>query len=291
MAQASRTLPPETSLNAAVAERLRELARLLLEQESDGFRIAAYRHAAETLEMLPEGIDEIYARKGLAGLQGLPSIGRGIAAAIEEMLLTGRWGKLERLRGASDPLRLFQAVPGIGPALAERIHEHLHIDTLEALELAAHDGHLASVPGIGPRRAAAIRASLTSILGRVRPTRHETAGERPPVRLLLTLDAEYREAAQSGKLLTIAPKRFNPAHEAWLPIMHARREGWEFTLMFSNTARAHELGRTRDWVVIYHYDDHHQEGQHTVVTETHGPLEGERVVRGREAECREHYRT
>jgi hypothetical protein len=43
---------------------------------------------------------------------------------------------------------------------------------------------------------------------------------------------------------------------------------------------------TDDWVVIYFYDDHQQEGQHTVVTETHGPLVGRRVVRGLEAQCR-----
>jgi putative hydrolase len=60
--------------------------------------------------------------------------------------------------------------------------------------------------------------------------------------------------------------------------------------MFSNTARAHELRKTQDWVVIYYYDDHQQEGQHTLVTETHGPLQGQRVVRGREAECRRYYR-
>ena len=48
--------------------------------------------------------------------------------------------------------------------------------------------------------------------------------------------------------------------------------------------RAHELGRTRDWVVIYYYDEDHREGQNTVVTETHGPRRGERVVRGRERE-------
>jgi len=59
--------------------------------------------------------------------------------------------------------------------------------------------------------------------------------------------------------------------------------------MFSNTARAHEFGRTRDWVVIYFHADHREEGQRTVVAETHGPLEGRRVVRGREPECREHY--
>jgi hypothetical protein len=71
--------------------------------------------------------------------------------------------------------------------------------------------------------------------------------------------------------------------------MHARRENWHFTALYSNTARAHELGRTRDWVVVYFYDDEHAEGQHTVVTEARGALAGKRVVRGREAECRAFY--
>jgi hypothetical protein len=30
-----------------------------------------------------------------------------------------------------------------------------------------------------------------------------------------------------------------------------RRGAWHFTALFSNTARAHELRRTRDWVVLY----------------------------------------
>jgi len=49
--------------------------------------------------------------------------------------------------------------------------------------------------------------------------------------------------------------------------------------------------KIHDWVVIYFYDDHHQEGQQTLVTETHGPLQGRRGVRGREFECQSHYRT
>ena len=60
--------------------------------------------------------------------------------------------------------------------------------------------------------------------------------------------------------------------------------------LFSNTARAHELRKTHDWVVIYFHTDRLGEGQRTVVTETHGALTGWRVVRGREDECRVHYR-
>ena len=71
-------------------------------------------------------------------------------------------------------------------------------------------------------------------------------------------------------------------------MLHAEDGGWEWSVMWSNTARAHELGRTQDWVVVFHARDG-DDSQCTVVTETHGPLEGRRVVRGREAECRAHY--
>jgi len=107
--------------------------------------------------------------------------------------------------------------------------------------------------------------------------------------VLLDVDQEYCQKAVADRLPKVAPRRFNPAHETWLPILHTERDGWHFTALFSNTARAHELGRTRDWVVIYFYDGDHREGQNTVVTETHGPLKERRVVRGREAQCRQFY--
>jgi putative hydrolase len=105
------------------------------------------------------------------------------------------------------------------------------------------------------------------------------------------VDNEYRQKASADKLPRITPKRFNPENKAWLPILHTTHDHWHFTALYSNTARAHQLGRTTDWVVIYFYDDHHREGQHTVVTETHGSLRGSRVVRGRETECLQYYET
>ena len=47
------------------------------------------------------------------------------------MPATGRWAFLNHLKGAADPETLFQAVPGIGPELARRVCETLHVDTLE----------------------------------------------------------------------------------------------------------------------------------------------------------------
>jgi hypothetical protein len=274
--------------NALVADRLREAADLLEQQNANPFRVRAYRSAADTIAGLDEDIEQLAEQGGTEALVALPQVGKGIAAAIVEILHTGRWTQVDRLRGVLDAEHLFQTVPGIGPELAQRIHDSLHVDTLEALEMAAHDGRLESVPGVGARRAASIRAALGSMLSR-RRVHHAPQADGPSVEQLLAVDAEYRRKAEAGELPTIAPKRFNPEGTAWLPILHSMRDGWHFTALYSNTARAHELGRTRDWVVVYFYDDHHREGQHTVVTETRGALIGRRVVRGLEAECRVFY--
>jgi len=274
--------------NALVADRLREAADLLEQQNANPFRVRAYRSAADTIAALDEDIEQLAEHGGVEALVALPQVGQGIAAAIVEILHTGRWTQVDRLRGVLDAEHLFRTVPGIGPELAQRIHDSLQLDTLEALEVAAHDGRLESVPGVGARRAASIRAALGSMLSR-RRVHHAPESDGPSVAQLLAVDAEYLRKAEAGELPTIAPKRFNPEGTAWLPILHSTGDGWHFTALYSNTARAHELGRTRDWVVIYFYDDHHREGQHTVVTETRGALIGRRVVRGLEAACRAYY--
>ncbi|MGI9245520.1 MAG: helix-hairpin-helix domain-containing protein [Steroidobacteraceae bacterium] len=272
-------------------DRLREAAGLLEAQGANAYRVAAYRRAADAIGGLsPGALLELMDREGIEGLDRLPHVGRGIATAIIEMARTGCWMQLERLRGTADPVALITVVPGLGHRLAERIHEELHVDTLEGLELAANDGRLEHVPGVGPRRAATIRANLRAMLLRGGSRRPVTArGPLPSVQALLAVDRSYRELAGAGALPTIAPDRFNPTHEAWLPVLHCARDGWQFTALFSNTAQAHQLNRTRDWVHVFNYDSDNAEAQHTIVTETHGALTGRRVVRGREAECRSYY--
>jgi len=82
----------------------------------------------------------------------------------------------------------------------------------------------------------------------------------------------------------IAPRLLNPGKKAWLPLLATSRKGWKFTIMYSNTATAHKLGKTNDWVVVY-YESGKGENQCTVVTEQRGALKGKRVIRGREKEC------
>ena len=275
--------------NQVIAERLNEYANVLTAQHANQFRIKAYQRAAATVEGLDEDLGEIYRSGGIEALVALPNIGKGIASAIAELIHSGKLTRLDRLRGELEPAKLFETLPGVGPKLAQRIHDELDIDTLEELEVAAHDGRLEAVSGISHGRAEIIRASLNSLLTRPRASFHRDTHTGPGARLLLDVDKAYRDRAASGDLPVIAPKRFNPEKKAWLPIMHEVIDDWHVTAMFSNTARAHQLGRTYDWVVIYFYDDDHEEGQHTVVTETTGPLKGKRVVRGREKECLAYY--
>jgi len=279
--------------NHEVATKLREIAQLLRAQRANPFRVNAYLHAADTLDNLGRNVAEFMQAKGIRGLVALPGIGEGIARSIYEYVATGRMSRLENLRGSADPVGLFRSIPGVGRVLAERIHDQLHVDSLEALENAVREGQLHKVEGLGRKRHEAIEAWLQKHLDEQRRQFRPAAraSEVPPVELILRVDNEYRQKASADQLPRITPQRFNPENKAWLPILHTTHDRWHFTALYSNTARAHQLGRTTDWVVIYFYDAHHREGQHTVVTETHGSLQGWRVVRGRETECLQYYET
>ena len=191
---------------------------------------------------------------------------------------------LDRLRGESDHEALLASVPGIGKVLAARMHDELDIHSLEQLEAAAHDGRLKELMGLGEKRVAGIMDSLASRLGRVKVRPALYKYEEPSVAEILNVDREYREKAAAGGLQTIAPRRFNPKCEAWLPILHTQRGRRHYSVLFSNTARAHEMKKTKDWVVMY-YDSRDGERQCTVITSQRGPLANKRIVRGREEEC------
>lgn len=269
-------------MNRQIADRLDEAARLLRDQGADPYRVAAYRRAAETIRYWPVAMRQIFLECGMEGLEQLPGVGIGIARAIRELVTRGRLPMLDRLRGESDPVVVLSSVPGIGQRYADRLHEELGLATLEDLEAAAHDGRLATIAGFGEKRLAGIKDSLAHRLGRIRAASHPNAAI-PTVTELLDVDREYRDKAAAGALQMLAPRRFNPAGEAWLPILHTRRGRRRYTALFSNTARAHRAGKTRDWVVLYVGDDG-DEQQYTVITATRGSLKGTRVVAGREQE-------
>jgi len=274
--------------NVEIARRLEEVADLLEAQHANPFRVQAYRRVAASIQHLPKPLIEIWREKGEEGLREVTGAGERLSTALRTLVTTGRLPMLDRLRGEADPVALLESVPGIGRALAERFHDEFGIDSLEELEAAAHDGRLADLAGIGKKKLAGIIDTLAARLGRVRQSAHIQEEDEPTVEELLDVDREYREKAASGELPTIAPRRFNPSGEAWLPILHTHRGERNYTALFSNTARAHQFGTIRDWVVLY-YDGGMDERQVTVITSHWGNLAGKRIVRGRENECEQYY--
>ena len=303
LAEAGRTDAGELALD--------EAAQLLEQQGANPFRCRAYKRAAELVRSLERPVAAIWREEGEQGLLRLPGIGPHLMHALRDLVQNGRLGMVERLRGESDPVALLSSLPGIGERTAERLHSELGIETLWDLEHAAQAGRLARV-GLGPKRTSGLRDCLAQRLGRPRTPPQATtpttpAPPEPPVAELLDVDREYCDKAAAGLLHRIAPRRHNPHHEAWLPVLHTHRHTHRavdppgshgerhYTALFSNTPQAHKLHKNHDWVVLYYHDDDGHDGgapherQCTVVTARSGPLTGQRVVRGREGECARYY--
>lgn len=277
---------------------LERVAQLLELQQANPFRVAAWKQGAEVVRKLEEPLEKVAAAEGEEGIKRVTDLGPSLVSVLREICLTGRLAMLSRLEGAVSVEEGLMRVPGVGPTLAARAHRELGVESLEDFEAAAHDGRLARLPHVGPRRLEMVQRELASMLARSTRRRMRQVDDHgrpvardaqlPNVDTLLAVDEQYRRAAAQDALPKIAPRRFNPTHERWLPILHTEAAGWAFTVLFSNTARAHQRQATHDWVVLY-FERDGQEGQCTVVTELHGPLAAHRVVRGRERECAELY--
>lgn len=271
--------------NQTVATFLSQYADYLEAREANLYRVRAYRRAAETVLMHDRPVAHVVETEGREGLEALPGIGRHLSYTIAALVKTGEFRTVDNEGGHVDTELIFASLPGVSRQLARRFRSELGIQTLEQLEQAALEGKLSEL-GIGSKR---LRGIVDALAGRLRRQRslEATRGE-PPVAELLAIDQEYRERSEKSELPTLAPRRFNPEHEPWLPILETKRDGWSYRALYSNTPVAHRLRRTQDWVVVY-FDDGVVSGQRTVVTESRGSLRGRRVVRGREVECRTFY--
>jgi DNA polymerase/3'-5' exonuclease PolX len=232
--------------NETMAKRLREYALDLEKEGANLFRARAFRTAAGQLLMMTRPVREVFEEEGRAGLERLPGVGKSLAYTIEGLLRTGELRTLRPIDAEREPDRQVMSLPGIGLRTAELLRDRLGITTLEGLRLAASQGRLTSI-GIGPERVAEL---MTEIDQRLSTKRQAVCIDEPSVEDLLALDEEYRRRAQGHDLPTVAPRSFNPEGESWLGVLRGERGGWKMRALFSNTALAHRLGRTRDWVVV-----------------------------------------
>ncbi|MHB8644926.1 MAG: helix-hairpin-helix domain-containing protein, partial [Thermomicrobiales bacterium] len=144
--------------NRQLAAAFRELADLMEIVGEDRFRVAAYRRASDTIRHEARPLAALAARHQL---QSLPGIGPAIGAEITEMLTTGEFAHLTRMRAALPAVVIaLMGVPGIGPKTAAALHARFNLPDLAAYERAFQAGALKSVKGIGAHREAEILSGL-----------------------------------------------------------------------------------------------------------------------------------
>ena len=243
----SREIPASPNLD--VADRLDEVARIFAQQGANRFRVRAYRHAAGVLRGWPRSVADIFAEEGIEG--------RGDSGhRAEHCAFDSRHSSARPTRHARPAARRRRSGshPRFGPGHRENIR----------VAVARRSRHR-NAGGTGSRSARRALGKLSrhwcetsgrhsrSLAQRLRRVRRERPRPAAPTSVseLLDVDREYREKAAAGILTKVAPRRFNPEGEAWLPILHTARKQRHYTAVFSNTARAHELGKTHDWVVLF----------------------------------------
>lgn len=144
--------------NEQIAAVFDEIADILEFQGADPFRVRAYRNAAQTLAALIEPAAVLAAAGRLTEIAG---IGDDLAAKIAVLVADGRLPMLEELRAAvpASVLALMR-VPGVGPKKAAALRRELHINSLDDLRAACTAGRVRTLPGFGEKTETALLAAL-----------------------------------------------------------------------------------------------------------------------------------
>jgi len=137
--------------NKEIARILSETADLLEIAGEDSFRIRSYRNAVRSIENLTENLEDILADPDRK-LTDIPSIGKGMAAHIEEMCRNGKLSVHQELlsRYPAVALELLN-IQGLGPKGVGVLLHHFRVESLEDVENLARQGKLRELPRMGEK--------------------------------------------------------------------------------------------------------------------------------------------
>ncbi|HLX62109.1 MAG TPA: PHP domain-containing protein [Planctomycetota bacterium] len=146
MSQTQNVLPLPLHSVAALLDEIGKRMELVGESP---FKIRAYYVAAENLVLITTPLEELIAK---GKLKEIPGVGEAIAEKIIKLHKTGTHPTLEFLReqfpaGVLDLLK----IPGLGPKKAAALYQSLKISSLAELESACRDGLLAKEKGFGAK--------------------------------------------------------------------------------------------------------------------------------------------
>jgi DNA polymerase (family 10) len=173
-------MPTTLPRNGELADQLDLLADLSEILEEESFKVIAYRRAAGRIRESPLPIAEL-ALDGKA--KELPGIGKTIENKVVEVVEDGEMHALTKRRGLVPAGVVdFLHLPGVGPKTAARIWTQLGITSLDGLKVAAEEGRLRELSGMGARSEEKILKALEAGAGDAPEERHLLARALPAVR-------------------------------------------------------------------------------------------------------------
>ncbi|GAI04840.1 unnamed protein product, partial [marine sediment metagenome] len=155
--------------NAILSELFDEMADVMEILGEDRFRINSYRKVARIIGDMPTDVEPLLATGQLAKT---PGIGKSSLAKIEEFIKTGMITAHGQLLTKIPPKLLeLLKVPGMGPKGVKAVYEKLNVTSIAKLKSAIKSGSLATLPGFGDKKAAAITRGIEFLeksTGRIR---------------------------------------------------------------------------------------------------------------------------
>ena len=134
--------------NFEIARRLVLHAHALQGKGENPYKIRAYHRAAQTIKGLRESLDALV--RGGGDVTRFPGIGKGIAAALREIVFGGTLGQLEMPLTAAPPeLAAVADYPGLDPKRVARVFKKFRIKTVAELKQTFAEGAIAAA--FGPR--------------------------------------------------------------------------------------------------------------------------------------------
>ncbi|MEO0586504.1 MAG: DNA polymerase/3'-5' exonuclease PolX [Planctomycetota bacterium] len=154
------------SHNAEIAKRFQQMADVMQLTGANRFRVIAFEKAANAIADLSRDVASI----DPDALTDIDGIGDGTAQRIREYLDTGTIADHEKLLAKVPPgLPALLDVPGLGAKTVVKLWKEAEVDSIDALSKAIDDGTVASLKGLGKKKAQQIKDSLAFL---------ESAGSR-----------------------------------------------------------------------------------------------------------------
>ncbi|MGE5140965.1 MAG: DNA polymerase/3'-5' exonuclease PolX [Rudaea sp.] len=167
-ARATLTPPPAEArqwTNQELGTLLNRIADILSIQGEIGFKVVAYRRAADIIEHLSRGVQNIWAGDA-KNLREIPGVGEALSEKLDELFRTGRMSYYDKIT-AQVPVGVleFLSIPGVGPKTAARFWKDLHITSVAELSEAISSGKLEG-RGLGEKTIENLKAGIVTIQGK-----------------------------------------------------------------------------------------------------------------------------